>query len=33
MATLALASIESGERYSGLLELKDLMPGTSYQTR
>jgi len=28
-----LASIESGERYSGLLELKDLMPGTSYQTR
>merc|ERR1711974_587607 len=29
----ALASIESGERYSGLLELKDLMPGTSYQTR
>merc|ERR1712032_61449 len=33
MTTLALASIESGERYSGLLELKDLMPGTSYQTR
>jgi len=33
MTTLALASIENGERYSGLLELKDLMPGTSYQTR
>merc|ERR1719234_543045 len=33
MTSLALASIESGERYSGLLELKDLMPGTSYQTR
>jgi len=33
MTTLALASIESGERYSGLLELKDLKPGTSYQTR
>ena len=33
MTTLALASLEGGERYSGLLELKDLMPGTSYQTR
>merc|ERR1719234_2427960 len=33
MISLALASIESGERYSGMLELKDLMPGTSYQTR